>query len=82
MVVVHRAHGFRFVIYTSDHAPAHVHITGPGRAKVDLIGGDGRPVLVASAGIQRSDLRRLMREIEVNRDMLLQAWERIHGGAE
>jgi hypothetical protein len=25
MVVVHRAYGFRFVIYMSDHEPAHVH---------------------------------------------------------
>ncbi|HWG06649.1 MAG TPA: DUF4160 domain-containing protein [Beijerinckiaceae bacterium] len=34
MVVIHRAFGFRFVIYTSDHEPAHVHITGPGQAKI------------------------------------------------
>ncbi|MGI4745746.1 MAG: DUF4160 domain-containing protein [Janthinobacterium lividum] len=33
MVVVHRASGFRFVIYTFDHEPAHVHVTGAGRAK-------------------------------------------------
>ena len=32
MVVVHRAHGFRFAIYTLDHEPAHVHIVGE-RAK-------------------------------------------------
>jgi hypothetical protein len=28
MAAIHRAHGFRFVIYTFDHEPAHVHITG------------------------------------------------------
>ena len=79
MVVVHRAHGFRFVIYSSDHEPAHVHIAGPGRGKVDLIGIDGRPMLLASAGIKRNELRRLMKEIEEHRDALLQEWELIHG---
>ena len=53
MVVVHRARGFRFVIYTLDHQPAHVHITGAGQAKVNLIGGDGAPALVYSIGISR-----------------------------
>jgi hypothetical protein len=33
MVVVHRAYGYRFVIYTGDHEPAHVHIAGAGHAK-------------------------------------------------
>ncbi len=36
MVVVHRVLGFRFVIYTLDHAPAQVHVTGPGQAKFNL----------------------------------------------
>ena len=43
MVVVHRAHGFRVVIYTQDHEPAHVHIVGSGRVKINLLGLDGRP---------------------------------------
>ena len=46
MIVVHRAHGFRFVIYTADHEPAHVHITGPGQAKINLLGSDGKPEVV------------------------------------
>ncbi|MBA3517177.1 MAG: DUF4160 domain-containing protein [Rhizobiales bacterium] len=79
MVVVHRAHGFRFVIYTFDHEPAHVHITGPGQAKVNLLGPDGTPELVSSIGIRRRDMRRLMVEISGHRDHLLREWERIHG---
>ena len=55
MVVVHRAHGFRFVIDTLDHEPAHVHITGAGQAKINLLGPNGDPELVWSAGIKRSD---------------------------
>jgi len=74
MVVVHRAHGFRFVIYTLDHQPAHVYVTGPGQAKVNLLGPDGRPELVYSIGIKRPDLRRLMAEVVVRRDGFLQEW--------
>lgn len=67
------------VIYTFDHEPAHVHVTGPGQAKINLRGPGGRPELVSSIGISRADMRRLMADIEERQDELLQAWERIHG---
>jgi len=79
VVVVHRAYGFRFVIYTLDHQPAHVHVTGPGQAKVNLLGPDGRPELVYSVGIKRPDLRRLMAEVIARRESFLREWRRIHG---
>jgi hypothetical protein len=79
MVVIHRAHGFRFVIYTADHEPAHVHITGAGQAKVNLSGPDGRPELVAVVGIKHSDMRRLMAVVAERREAFMQEWERIHG---
>lgn len=79
MVVVHRAFGFRFVIYTADHEPAHVHITGPGLAKVNLLGSGGSPELVFSVGIKRSDLRRLLAEVADRRDAFLADWRKIHG---
>ena len=79
MVVVHRAHGFRFVIYTLDHEPAHVHITGPGQAKINLLGPDGEPELVSSIGIKRADMRRLFAQVVERREEFLKAWERIHG---
>jgi hypothetical protein len=79
MVVVHRAHGFRFVIYTLDHEPAHVHITGAGQAKINLLGSDGVPEVVSSIGIKRADMRRLMNEVIERRDVFLKEWERIHG---
>jgi hypothetical protein len=82
MIVVHRAHGFRFVIYTADHEPAHVHITGAGQAKINLLGPGGDPEIVSSVGIKRSDLRRLMAEVSERRDHFLQEWERIHGQAD
>ena len=79
MVVVHRAYGYRFVIYTMDHEPAHVHIVGDGQAKVNLAGAAGRPELVFNVGIKRSDLKRLFAEIVEHRVEMLNAWERIHG---
>lgn len=79
MVVVHRAHGFRFVIYTFDHVPAHVHITGAGQAKINLLGPDGRPEIVFDVGIKRSDMRRLFAEVIERRADFLREWERIHG---
>jgi hypothetical protein len=79
MVVVHRAHGFRFVIYTADHEPAHVHITGAGQAKINLLGPGGDPQIVSSVGIKRSDLRRLVAEVRKRRNHFLEEWERIHG---
>ena len=79
MVVIHRAHGFRFVIYTLDHEPAHVHITGAGQAKINLLGPDGEPQVLWSVGIKRSDMRRLLSETRWRREEFLQAWERVHG---
>ena len=79
MVVVHRAHGFRFVIYTLDHEPAHVHITGAGQAKVNLLGADGKPEVVSRIGIKRSDMRRLMDQMAEHQAHFLAEWERIHG---
>ena len=79
MVVVHRAFGFRFVIYTQDHEPAHIHITGAGQAKINLLGQNGKPELVYNIGINRADLRRILNEVAVEQARLLNEWERIHG---
>ena len=79
MVVVHRAHGFRIVIYTQDHEPAHVHIVGPGLAKINLLGPDGRPEVVNVVRIKRSDMRRLLAEVTEHRERFMREWERIHG---
>ncbi len=82
MVVIHRAHGFRFVIYLHDHEPAHVHIIGAGLAKVHLLGPGGRPKVVDTEGIKASDMRRLFAEVVERRDEFLKEWERIHGRAD
>lgn len=79
MVVVHRAYGYRFVIYTGDHEPAHAHIAGDGHAKINLLGHGGKPEIVSSIGIKRSEMRRLFAEVVERRLELLKDWKRIHG---
>ena len=83
MVVVHRAHGDRFVIYTHDHEPAHVHIVGAGLAKVHLLGPDGRPEVVDVHGIKRSDMASACSApVTERRDQFMQEWEHIHDRAD
>jgi|GraSoiStandDraft_17_1057272.scaffolds.fasta_scaffold676330_1 Domain of unknown function (DUF4160) len=78
MVTVHRAHGFRFVIFVNDHSPPHVHVFGQGgEAKVILEGQDGIK-LDWVAGISRADLRRVLQEVERKRNELIAIWRRIH----
>lgn len=79
MVTVHRAHGLRFVIFTDDHGPAHVHVFGDGEAKIDLLGAAGSPELVSTIGLSKADLRRAMRVVTDRRDELLAKWRTIHG---
>jgi hypothetical protein len=79
MVVIHRAFGYRFVIYTQDHVPAHVHVIGEGEAKFDLLGAEDESRLVWSVGIPRGDLRKIVQEARLRRGEFLKAWERIHG---
>ncbi len=79
MVTVHREAGFRFVIFTDDHEPAHVHVLGDGHAKINLIGDGGRPELVSNDGHKTGDLRKMMRIVEQQQALLLEQWETYHG---
>lgn len=76
MATVHRAFGCRFVIFTNDHDPAHVHVFGQGaEAKLSL-----DPVaLISSAGFKKPDLKRILKEVQDQRDLLLKKWNEIHG---
>jgi hypothetical protein len=82
MGVIHREAGFRFMIFTDDHEPAHVHIFGDGEMKINLIGVDGLPVFVASVGFKRSDRRKALRIVGEHQLEFLKCWEALHGKAE
>jgi len=82
MPTVHRARGLRFVIFTDDHEPAHVHAVGAGgEAKIDLGPSDRGPTVVWVKGLSRGDVRRAMTEVKEG-VRLLNAWTRIHRGIE
>jgi hypothetical protein len=69
----------RFVIFTNDHEPAHVHVFGEGAAKINLLGAHGRAELVWVDGMKRNDVRRAMCAVDEERDLLLAKWNKIHG---
>ena len=76
MVTVHRAFGFRFVIFSNDHEPAHLHVFGHGgEAKINLLFPEG---LVWVINISRTDIRRIIEEVQSHRNFLLTEWRRIH----
>ncbi len=79
MVTVHREAGLRFVIFTDDHEPAHVHVVGDGHAKINLVGADGQPELVSNDGLKAGDLRKAMRIVGEQQAMLLEVWSKHHG---
>lgn len=79
MVTVYRAQGFRIVIFTNDHEPAHVHVFGDGEAKINLIGPDDAPALVWAVDMTRGDVRRVMKIVIEQRERLLTYWSAIHG---
>ena len=78
MVTVHRAHGFRFVIFANDHSPPHLHVFGRGgEAKILL---EQESVRVERfIGLSRADVRLVLSEAQVMREQLLATWRRLHG---
>jgi hypothetical protein len=79
MVTVHRAYGYRFVMFTNDHSPPHVHVFGQGGEAKIVLNDPGGPRLDWVVGIGRGDMRRLMLEAVRERARLLEMWNTIHG---
>lgn len=79
MVTVYRAQGFRIVIFTNDHEPAHVHVFGDGEAKINLAGPDDAPELIWAVDMTRADIRRALKIVIEQREHLLARWRAIHG---
>jgi hypothetical protein len=79
LLTVHRAYGFRFVIFTNDHSPPHVHVFGQGsEAKILLASPEGVS-LEWHVGMSRADLRKVMLETQREQGRLIEMWRRIHG---
>ncbi|MCD2173282.1 DUF4160 domain-containing protein [Rhizobium sp. C4] len=75
MVTVLREYGMRFVIYTADHEPPHVHVYGDGEARIDIAG----LKVLTQGGMADRDVRRAVDVIEANRELFLNVWRKYHG---
>jgi hypothetical protein len=75
MVTVLRQHGLRFVIYTADHEPPHVHVYGDGEARIDI----ATLKVLSQGGMSDRDVRRAVAVIEENGELFQQTWRKYHG---
>jgi predicted HAD superfamily Cof-like phosphohydrolase len=75
MVTVLRKHGLRFVIYTADHEPAHVHVYGDGEARIDIL----TLKVLTQGGLSDRDVRRAALIVEENRQLFMETWRKYHG---
>jgi hypothetical protein len=80
-----RLEGIRFVVYTMDHEPRHVHgFYAEVEVILDLLP-DGDVALanrkdpVRPAGASRSDVRHVLAVAARHFDELVQLWEKHHG---
>ena len=75
MVTVLRQYGMRFVVYTADHEPPHVHVFGDGEARIDMV----NLKVISQGGMSDRDVRRAAAVIEANQQLFLDTWRRYHG---
>lgn len=72
--------GWRVMIYTRDHGPAHVHLVSPeARIKVWLNCPNGPLEPYEARGVTKAALRRLLEALEPNLNELCGEWRKVHG---
>lgn len=72
MPTIFTLYGYRFMFYSNDHEPIHVHaIKGNSRAKFDLF---PMVALVSSSGVKAHELRLLEQIIVENREHIIEQW--------
>jgi hypothetical protein len=75
MGTVIRFRNVRFVVFTADHRPAHVHAVAPGaEAKIEI----ASLRVVWSHGYRKADLARIVEQVRIHKRFLLEAWREIH----
>ena len=74
MITLLRASGMRFVIYTDDHDPAHLHVYGDGEARINLL----EVAVISNRGMSKRDLARALNIVLEYREMFLLTWSEIH----
>ena len=79
--------GTRFVIYSNDHLPRHVHgFAGEAEVIIDLLS-DGTLALARRndatrpANAKRRDVRKILNAAALHFEELVELWEEMHGKA-
>ena len=82
-----RVDGVRFVAYSNDHPPRHVHGYTSETAAIIHLREDGNVALVARndavrpANAKRSDVKKILKAAALHFEELVGLWEEIHGKA-
>lgn len=80
MPAVLRRSGFKVVINSDDHRPAHVHVIGgSGIVIIKLNGRHQKPSVRENLGMNQGDLIKALRIAAENKKVLVKEWRRIHG---
>lgn len=79
MPTVLREGGYQFIIFTSDHPPAHIHVRRDGKlAKVSL----DTLEFERDGGFNKGEQSKITEIIRANFDLLLAEWERLYPSVE
>lgn len=80
MPTIDRPNGFRVLIHTNDHPPAHVHVrNADGEVRIALGDEDAAPWLMSRRGMRDPDARKALEIVEAKQTEYLADWEAIHG---
>ena len=85
MPTVVREDGFSIRIYAPprEHPPPHVHVYKAGELVIIELGVMGEPPTVRGlAAMSPSEVFKALRLVEQRREILIAAWEELHGKAE
>jgi hypothetical protein len=72
--------GYKFVIFSDDHEPAHVHVKKAGNmVRIQLDTGQGTKILSIKGNLKDPEIAKAKRLTIENNKILLKEWRKIHG---
>lgn len=79
MPTVLEQNGFRVMIHSDDHRPAHVHVYKSGLVVIRLNNRRTPPSIREVMGMSRQDVREALILVTDNKKALARSWRRLHG---
>ena len=72
--------GMRFIFYSREHEPIHVHVkSADGKAKFDIL--PEGIVLVKNEGLKPKDVKAAEMVLEENKELAIEKWNEYFGGS-